>query len=392
MKIYLLLILLTSAAISGAQSYIANYSTAKESVIRDIPRKYIDKARKEFKIAYQHTSHGTHVSYGLYGLPDYKSGDETLFAISKNKHVDNKLAFYDYALEDYAEAGVDATDLSRNDTAFIQATRNFLDNSDNSEINVVMWAWCNIAGHDLETNYLPGMQMLIDEYGSGGSKIGTGAGKREVPVHFIFMTGHARANNNIGDRKPKQQADIVTDYCEKKGYYCLDYFSIDSHDMNDNYYPDCGDDGDSKSYGGNYYLDYQNNNTLGKQYYNNKKAPSGDVIFGAHNTQHITANRKAYAMWWILARLAGWNSSPSFVTNNLDKNIIHYDRRNKRLSVTDQNIQNAVWRVYSLTGSLVLEKGINSTSLSLRNLKSGLYIVSLSAKNGIANKKIVVQQ
>ena len=25
------------------------------------------------------------------------------------------------------------------------------------------------------------------------------------------------------------------------------------------------------------------------------------------NSQHITANRKAYAMWWILARIAGWN-------------------------------------------------------------------------------------
>ncbi len=30
-------------------------------------------------------------------------------------------------------------------------------------------------------------------------------------------------------------------------------------------------------------------------------------MFGAHNSQHITANRKAYAMWWILARIAGWD-------------------------------------------------------------------------------------
>ena len=27
----------------------------------------------------------------------------------------------------------------------------------------------------------------------------------------------------------------------------------------------------------------------------------------AHNDQHITANRKAYAMWWLLAHIAGWN-------------------------------------------------------------------------------------
>ena len=25
--------------------------------------------------------------------------------------------------------------------------------------------------------------------------------------------------------------------------------------------------------------------------------------------RHITANRKAYAMWYILARVAGWNGN-----------------------------------------------------------------------------------
>ena len=34
--------------------------------------------------------------------------------------------------------------------------------------------------------------------------------------------------------------------------------------------------------------------------------PGGRVDYGEHNTQHITANRKAYAFWWILARIAGW--------------------------------------------------------------------------------------
>ncbi len=61
------------------------------------------------------------------------------------------------------------------------------------------------------------------------------------------------------------------------------------------------------TYGGNFYEDWQNSHVLGVDYYENKNTPGGSVIFGAHNTQHITANRKGYAMWWILARIAGWD-------------------------------------------------------------------------------------
>ncbi len=287
--------------------FIADYSIAKESALRDIPVEYIDKARKTLHIAYQHTSHGTHVSYGLFGLQDYKDGDDILFGITNNHPADNKLDFHDYALASYAEEGEDASDLSRNETAFVQATRNFLDDPKNAAINVVMWSWCNIAGHDVDKNYLPGMQTLIDEYGPGGTKIGTGPGQRENAVHFIFMTGHANKNDNVGDKKPYDQSKLITDFCNQNKYFCLDYYSIDTHDMNDNYWEDTGDNGNSDSYGGNFYQDFQDGHSPGDGYYENKKAPGGSVTYGAHNTQHITANRKAFAMWWILARIAGWD-------------------------------------------------------------------------------------
>ena len=56
-----------------SQQYIADYAVAKEEVLRKIPAEFIHKARRELVVAYQHTSHGTHVSRGIYGLPDYKS-------------------------------------------------------------------------------------------------------------------------------------------------------------------------------------------------------------------------------------------------------------------------------------------------------------------------------
>jgi len=301
-----------------SQQYIADFSVAKEEVLRKIPAEFIDKARRELVIAYQHTSHGTHVSRGIYGLLDYKSGDAVLFGVSWSPAADI-LEFRDYALQDYAPPGVTAIDLSVDETAFIQTSRNYLDAPENATVNVVMWSWCNIDGHDAAGNYLPGMDSLISEYGPGGSKIGTGLDQREVPVTFIFMTAHANVDANVGSpTSPKEQADTITSYCDSIQQYCLDYYSIDTYDMYDNYWEDAGDDGNSASYGGNFYRDWQDSHILGEDYYTNKETPGGSIAFGAHNTQHITANRKGYAMWWILARIAGWDGDTAAVRCTLD--------------------------------------------------------------------------
>ncbi len=292
--------------IPGTVAVIADQNIALEPVLRSIPDAYINAARNDLHIAYQHTSHGTHVSRGMFGLPDFQAGDDTKFAISNNNPQPDKLDFRDYALASYAAPDDDASDLSRNETAFIQATRNYLDDPDNSEINVVMWSWCNIAGHDVESNYLPGMQTLINEYSTGGSKIGDGPGQRENSVSFIFMTGHANKGDNVGDGKPKDQADLITNYCQENKFYCLDYYGIDTHCMEGNYWEDAGDDGNSSTRG-DFYAEWQNSHSLGADYFENKTSPGGSVTYGAHNSQHITANRKAFAMWYILARIAGWD-------------------------------------------------------------------------------------
>ncbi|HEX2975397.1 MAG TPA: hypothetical protein VHO68_05630 [Bacteroidales bacterium] len=288
---------------------VAGYQVATEEILRSIPEEYLTAVRNNLHVAYQHTSHGTHVSYGLFGLPDYRDGDDVLFGITNNDPQTGKLDFRDYALSDYAEEGTDASDLSRDETAFIQATRNYLDDPVNSEINVVMWSWCSISGHNVAENYLPGMEQLISEYGEGGSKIGIGAGKRLNAVTFIFMTGHAESNSNFGVKQPKSQADTIIGYCNAHGYLCLDYFGIDTHDMDGNYWNDAGENGNSESYGGNFYEDWQYQNTEGNGYFYNKSDPGGPVTYGEHTTQHITSNRKAFAMWYLLARIAGWDGN-----------------------------------------------------------------------------------
>jgi hypothetical protein len=287
-------------------SYIADQTVARDSVLRTIPVTYINTARTTFHVAYNHTSHGTHVSYGVYGLPGFKSGDNTKFGVTMNAASadPDKLDFHDN------EIGGSYQDLSQADanwSAWVEQVRTYLDDPDNADINIMMWSWCDISNHSIP-NYLSSMQTLINEYGPGGTKIGTGAGKtKTIPVTFIFMTGHATADSNTGAGRPGDQARLITDYCTAHGYYCIDYYAIDSHAMNDTYYEDAGDNGDSSSYGGNFYEDWQNAHTLGADWYENRTSPGGSVSYGEHNSQHITANRKAFAFWWVLARIAGWN-------------------------------------------------------------------------------------
>ena len=101
---------------------------------------------------------------------------------------------------------------------------------------------------------------------------------------------------------------MILNYCAENNFYCLDYYGIDTHDMDGNYWEDAGDDGNSTT-GGDFYLNWQNSHDLGEDYYENKVSPGGSVSYGAHNSQHITANRKAFAMWYILARIAGWDGT-----------------------------------------------------------------------------------
>jgi hypothetical protein len=379
-----------------SQQYIADHSVAREEVLRSIPAEFINKARTELVIAYQHTSHGTHVSRGVAGLQDYKTGDEVLFGVSASPDAE-KLEFRDYALEDYAPSGVTAIDLSVDETAFIQTTRNYLDAPENATVNVIMWSWCDISGHAVDDNYLPGMASLISEYGPGGSMIGTGPGQRELPVSFIYMTGHANKDDNTGSRNPKEQAALITDYCNANSQFCLDYYSIDTHAMDGAYYEDTGDNGDSDTYGGNFYEDWQNAHTLGVDYFENKRVPGGEVVYGEHNSQHITANRKAYAMWWILARIAGWNVDISTgVSESAHQDLNIYPNPSggevfieaPGRQVREIKVINSVGKVLKVYNP----SGLNASliQMDLSDIQPGFYFVTLTDTEESSVQRLII--
>lgn len=361
-----------------SQQYIADYTVAKEEVLREIPEEILEKVRNEMVVSYQHTSHGTHVLYGMYGLPSYKPGDEVSFGITAHDQEEGKLYFRDNKIEEYPPG---AEDLSAGETTFVETTRNYLDNIESAKVNVVMWAWCDISGHDVALNYIPGMETLISEYGVGGSRIGTEIGMRERPVTFIFMTGHATTGNNIGDGRPKEQARLIIDHCKANDRYCLDYYSIDTHDMDDNYWEDAGDDGNSESYGGNFYQDFQDAQALGVAYYENRSWPGGSVAYGVHTSQHITSNRKAYAMWWILAQIAGRSieSSSEYVISKSNE-IDIYPNPGKGVFNIKLNLGGITnLQLYSMAGKKMFDLPAASRNgnleLDISNFPPGIYIL-----------------
>ena len=113
------------------------------------------------------------------------------------------------------------------------------------------------------------------------------------------MTGHV---DHWDDADNKAANQMIRDYCTNNNKVLYDFADIESYDPDGTFYEFPNDNCDyyesvSGPQLGNWAIEWQNSHTEGVDWYN---CPS------AHS-QPLNANRKAYAAWWLWARLAGWN-------------------------------------------------------------------------------------
>ena len=261
--------------------------------IRQIPESAIDQAKINLHIAYGHTSHGSQLTTGMTGLVGFANNGGLGLALPtdifawNNGGTGGALDLHDTAMA--ADVGYFPQ--------WVNETRNYLNDPAHSDVNVIIWSWCGQVGDKyaagtLTSEYLTPMSQLEADYPG---------------VRFVYMTGHV---DHWDDADNKAANQMIRDYCTTNDKVLYDFADIESYDPDGTFYEFPHDNCDyyesvSGPQLGNWAIEWQNSHTEGVDWY---------TCTSAHS-QPLNANRKAYAAWWLWARLAGWNPSGVPVAN-----------------------------------------------------------------------------
>jgi hypothetical protein len=257
----------------SGDAVLADHSSAK---LASIPEQWIQTAKGNLHIAYSHTSHGSQLTEGMSGLISFK-GESYAW---NNGGTNDALDLHDYAI---------SGDLGNPDrTAWAQGTRTYL--AANPDVNVVMWSWCGQVSTATEADintYLVLMSELERDYPG---------------IKFVYMTGHLDGTGLTGNLHLRNEQ--IRNYCRENDKVLYDFADIECYNPDGLYFGNktpndaCAYDtnGDG-SLDGNWAIEWQNLHTEGTDWFS----------CSAAHTQPVNANQKAYAAWWLWARLAGWN-------------------------------------------------------------------------------------
>jgi hypothetical protein len=346
-----------------------------------IPVEWINTARQNLHIAYQHTSHGSQLIDGMYGLMNWKGIQYSFNNGGSNGALD---------LRDYAIPG--ASDLGNPDrTSWAQATLNYLNDVNNSSVNVIIWSWCgevsSADSSDIQT-YIDLMTSLENSFPN---------------VKFVYMTGHLDGSGINGNLN--QRNEQIRRFCRSNNKILYDFADIESYDPDGNFYlnkmanDNCDYDSDNNgTLDKNWALDWQESHTENVDWYS----------CSAAHSQALNGNRKAYAAWSLWASLAGWEGFIAGAAN--DKNIhgksfsLSQNYPNPFNPSTNFRFRIAEYefvslKVYDILGNEIAtlvneykqpgEYDIRFNAESY-NLTSGIYIYQLKSGKLVSTKKLAL--
>jgi len=234
-------------------------------------------------------------------------------------------------------------------------------------------AWGINSGQYATTNNLVSMQTYIDVT-QGYIDYCTANG---IPTKIFFTTGPVdNYNGNFGDECMYQSTlkyQAVRDYVNAHANTILfDYADILCFDENGT--------ATTRTWNGHTYPTITSANLT----------PGGEA--------HISAAgelRLGKAMWWMLARMAGWDGSTTGIDDHekdpASSIIVKMSGGEVRIKIEDSSLNSTVY-LYNINGNLIATKKTlnNDCVFNISKLAPGIYIIAVKNANGSATRKIVI--
>ncbi|MFA5902495.1 MAG: DNRLRE domain-containing protein [Desulfobacula sp.] len=284
-----------------------------------IPDQWITAAKANLQIAYNHTSHGSQIITGLNALRDFPAFGTRYHWTNTESPDSSTLCLRDGAIPgqpDLSQGDVDTdgdgmADWAEDTYAYL-TLKDTGGNFVHDDINVVMWSWCDIAGHNVN-RYLSSMEWLIGLFSEGGTH------ERALthPVQFVFMTAHANGGGELDSSDtPNRQ---IRQHCLEYDRILFDFSDIENYDPDGNYFLnkrlndtldyDSDNNGTRDRNWASEYLDRHPGSQLDQLthgvdgYAGCSSCAHSD---GGETDARLNCVLKGQAAWALFARLAGW--------------------------------------------------------------------------------------